>query len=279
MTIRFSTVATTTCLMLAALPVVAGAAELPARIRAAGVINIAVNAIYPPMEYKDPASGKLIGLDIDLGEAMAAKLGVKLNWEESAFEQLMPSLQTGRADMVLSGLSDLPARHEVADFIDYMKTGGHFYVLAASPYQDAEALCGHKVGTSRSTAFPAAIKDWSAANCEAKGKPAIEVVPAESTADARGQLRQGRIDAAVQGYETLPYVMSLEPNTYRPVGEPVSLQYQGIAFPKADTALRDAVAGAFKAILDDGTYAKVMAKWQLSANSVNGLMMNGQPWP
>ena len=105
------------------------------------------------------------------------------------------------------------------------------------------------------------------------------MVPGESTADARGQLRQGRIDAAVQGYETLPYAMSLEPGVYRPVGEPISLQYQGIAFPKSSTALRDAVAAAFKSILADGTYAKIMAKWQLSANAVDRLMLNGQAQP
>lgn len=255
----------------------ASAAELPERIRQSGTLSIAVNTIYPPMEYKDPATGKLVGLDVDLADALAAKLGVKLIWQESAFEQLMPSIQTGRADIVLSGITDLPTRHEVADFIDYLKTGGHFYVMASSPYHAAADLCGKKVATSRSTAFPGFIKQWSEANCVAKGKPAIEVVPAESTADARSQMRQGRVDGAVQGYETLPYVMALEPNTYRPVGEPISLLYQGIAVPKGQTGLRDALAGAFKALIADGTYGKILAKYQLSANAVSTPMLNGAP--
>lgn len=255
----------------------ASAAELPERIRQSGTLSIAVNTIYPPMEYKDPATGKLVGLDVDLADALAAKLGVKLVWQESAFEQLMPSIQTGRADIVLSGITDLPTRHEVADFIDYLKTGGHFYVMASSPYHAAADLCGKKVATSRSTAFPGFIKQWSEANCVASGKPAIEVVPAESTADARSQMRQGRVDGAVQGYETLPYVMALEPNTYRPVGEPISLLYQGIAVPKGQTGLRDALVGAFKALIADGTYGKILAKYQLSANAVSAPMLNGAP--
>jgi polar amino acid transport system substrate-binding protein len=255
------------------------AAELPERIRQSGAVRIAVNAIYPPMEYKDPATGKLIGLDIDIGEALAKKLGIRLEWQESTFEQLIPSLQTGRADMVLSGLSDLPARRETLDFIDYMKTGGHFYTLAASGVQTALDLCGHKVGTSRSTSFPASIRAWSAANCEAAGKPAVEVMPAESTSDARSQLRQRRIDAAVQGYETLHYVMGLEPGVYRPVGEPLSTQFQGMAFVKSESALRDAFAGAFGEILADGTYGTIMANWGLSGNAVDRVRMNGEPWP
>lgn len=253
----------------------ANAAELPPRIRDSKTLSIAVNSIYPPMEYKDPASGKLIGLDIDIADALAAKLGVKLVWQESAFEQLMPSLQTGRADIVLSGITDLPARREVADFVDYLKTGGHFYVLAASPYHDAADLCGRKVATSRSTAFPGFIKDWSEANCVAHDKPAIEVVPAESTADARSQMRQGRVDGAVQGYETLPYMMSLEPDTYRPVGEPISLLYQGIAVRKSEPELREAVIGAFQAIIADGTYARILTSYHLSANALPAPMLNG----
>lgn len=255
----------------------ASAAELPARIRQAGVVRIAVNAIYPPMEYKDPATGRLTGVDIELGEAMARRLGIRLEWQESSFEQLIPSVTTGRADMILSGLSDLPARREALDFIDYMRSGAQFYVPAVSPVQAQTDLCGKRVATSRSTSFPAGIREWSAANCEGAGRPAIEVVGAESTADARAQMRQGRVDAAVQGSETLPYIMGLEPNTYRPVGGPFTTVYQGMAFTKAESALRDAFAEALDGIVADGTYAGVLGKYNLSGNALTQRMMNGAP--
>ena len=213
-------------------------------IQQAGALHASVNAIYPPMEYKDPTSGQLTGFDVDLGEALAKRLGVKIVWSESAFEQLMPSLQTGRADLIISGLTDRVSRHEVADFIDYLKTGAQFYVLAASPAREESDLCGRRVGTSRSTSFPAEILAWSKAHCESAGKPAIEVVNAESTVDARSQLRQGRIDAAVQGSETIPYAFANEPNTYRVLGAPFTTGYQGVAIKKGETALRDAVADA-----------------------------------
>ena len=99
------------------------AAELPDRIKKAGKIVIATQPNYPPIAYKDPATNQLTGFDIDLGEAIAKELGVKVEWQETAFAQMISSLQTGRVDIAMAGMSDLPARREVVDFVDYMKTG------------------------------------------------------------------------------------------------------------------------------------------------------------
>lgn len=253
----------------------AGAAELPDAVRQAGVLHASVNAIYAPMEYKDVATGQLTGLDVELGAALAKRLGLKVEWSESAFEQLIPSLKTGRADLLISGLTDTPAREETMDFIDYLKTGPQFYVLAASSAKDAVDLCGLKVGTSRSTSFPAEIAAWSKTHCEATGKPAITVVPAESTVDARGQLKQGRIDAAVQGSETIPYAMSLEPGAYRQIGAPFGIQYQGIAFRKDEATLRDAVADALRGLMADGTYKAILATYKLGGNAVDEVTVDG----
>lgn len=253
----------------------ASADGLPDAVRRAGALHASVNAIYPPMEYKDPASGELAGLDIDLGEALAQRLGLRIVWAESAFEQLLPSLQTGRADLIISGLTDRVSRHGVADFIDYMKTGAQFYVLAASSAKEQGDLCGRRVGTSRSTSFPSEIAAWSQAHCEAAGKPAIEVVNAESTADARGQLRQGRIDAAVQGSETIPYAFANEPGTYRVLGAPFTTGYQGIAIARDDPALRDAIAEALRGMIADGSYLRVLAKYGLQDNALSTPLING----
>lgn len=259
------------------LSVKAHATELPAAIKSAGVLHLSVNAIYPPMEYKDLATGQLTGLDIELGEAIAKKLGVKVDWAESAFEQLMPSLATGRTDFIISGISDKVAREEAADFIDYLTTNGAFYVQASSAYKTATDLCGKKVGSSRSTSFPGDIAAWSKANCEAAGKPAIEVVNAESTADARSQLKQGRIDGAVQGSETIPYIFGQDPGAYRAVGLLTTghTQYQGIAVKKDQTQLRDAVMEALSALIADGTYKAILTKYALADNGVTIPVLNG----
>ena len=115
------------------------------------------------------------------------------------------------------------------------------------------------------------------ANCEGAGKPALKIVGTEGSADARTQLKQKRLDAAVQGSETLPYLMSVEPNAYAIVGDPFTRQHQGMGFAKKDTALRDAVAAALKAMIADGSYKAVLAKWNLEANAVSEVMINEVP--
>lgn len=266
--------------ILGAVAVLAGAAqaaELPAEIRASGTLRLTVNATYAPMEYRDPATNELKGLDIDLATEMAKRFGVKIVWSEVPFAELIPSLQTKRADFIISGISDRASRRETADFIDYLVTGPQFFTLAAGPIQAEADLCGRKVGTVRSTSFPAEIEKWSKQSCEAAGKPAIVYAPGENSIDVRNQLKQGRIDAAVQGSETLPYAQAQEPGRYRVVTAPFALGYQGIMLRKDDAALREALTATLAAMIADGSYKAVLDRYGLGANAVDRPMLNASP--
>jgi len=228
-------------------------------------ITAAIVSNYPPMEFKDPATGKLTGFDVELGEALAAKLGTTIKWEETSFDQMLSSLATGRVDIILSGMTDLPARRDAVKFIDYLKTGPQFYVMKehAAEYANMAALCGKKVGASRRTSFPAEITKWSDDNCVKAGKPPIAVTGTDGSADARTQLRQGRLDAGVQGGETLPYIMGQEPNTYVAIGKPIAYQYTGLAVTRKNDALVAELSDALAKLIADGSYAKIAAKWGL----------------
>ncbi|MET3906074.1 polar amino acid transport system substrate-binding protein [Bradyrhizobium sp. S3.3.6] len=265
---------------LAALAAIATAqaAELPAEIKQAGALKLTVNSTYAPMEYRDPASNELVGLDIDLANELAKRLGgLKIVWSETPFAELILSLQTKRADFIISGIQDRSSRRETADFVDYLTTGPQFFVLTESDAKGATDLCGKKVGTTRSTAFPLEIDKWSKQNCEPAGKPAIQYVPGENSIDVRNQLKQGRIDAAVQGSETLPYAQAQEAGKYRIVGGQLSTGYQGIMFRKDDSVLRDVVTEKLTAMIADGSYKAVLDKWGLGANAVTQPMLNAAP--
>lgn len=239
-------------------------------------ITAAVVSNYPPMEFKDPATAKLVGFDIDIGEALAAKLGTTIKWEETSFDQMLSSLATGRVDIILSGMTDLPARRDAVKFIDYLKTGPQFYAMKerAAEFTTMANLCGKKVGASRRTSFPAEIAKWSDDNCVKAGKAPIAVTGTDGSADARTQLRQGRLDAAVQGGETLPYIMGQEPNTYITVGKPISFQYVGLAITRKDDALMTEVSDAMSKLIADGSYTKIAAKWGLQEFAVPKLIID-----
>ena len=245
----------------------ASAAELPKSLTVAIVPN------YPPMEFRDPATGKLTGFDVELGEALGRKLGIAWTWQETSFDQMLPALTTGRVGLIMSGMTDLASRHEASTFVDYLRTGPAFFVQQsrAAEFPGMAALCGKNVGASRRTAFPKEIAKWSDANCA--GNP-IKVVGTEGSADARTQLKQGRIDAAVQGNETLPYVMDQEPGIFKPLGGPIATQLTGIAVPVKETGLQQAIAGALDGLIADGTYKALLVKWQLGENGVEKATIN-----
>jgi len=257
--------------------VAALAVDAPARIKQAGKLVIATQPNYPPISYKDPATNKLMGLDVELGEAIAKELGVPVEWQEIGFAQMLPSLTTGRVDMVMAGMSDLPARRETVDFVDYLRTGPQFYTTpagAAAGMKTPSDLCGKKVGASRSTNWPDQMTEWSKTNCEAKGKAAMTVVGTEGSVDARTQLKTGRLDAAVQGNETLPYFQKLEPNSYVLLGQPFADNLSGIPFAKTDTATRDAVKAALDVLRKNGTYSALLTKYNMPQNAVTEFMLN-----
>ncbi len=267
--------------MLAAIFVIGGVApafaqSVPARIKDAGKIVIATNPNYAPITFKDPATNMLMGFDIDLGTAIANELGVKIEWQEIAFAQMLPSLQTGRVDTVLAGMSDLPTRRDVADFVDYMTSGPQFYTITtlAGAIKTPEDLCGKSVGASRSTNWPAQMTEWSQANCVAKGRPAMNVVGTEGSVDARTQLKTERLQGAVQGNETLPYFQSLEPNTYVLLGTAFARSLVGMPFAKSEMALRDAVKAAIERLQASGEYDKMLAKYGLQANKLTPISIN-----
>jgi polar amino acid transport system substrate-binding protein len=251
---------------------------LPQKYKDSGKVVVAHHPIYPPVDYKDADTSELKGIAIDLAKALAKELDVKIEWSDIVFAQMIPALVTGRADLVHTGMSDLESRRDSAQFLDYMRSGAQIYTSSgkADVFKTLEDLCGKTVGASRTTSFPAEVSAWSAQNCEAKGKPAIKISGAESSADARVQLKQGRIDAVAQGFETIPYMMQLEKGAYVLIGQPVSSYYQGIVFAKTGTELMQAYAGAFKAILNNGVYKQIMTSYGLESMMLDGVYINSK---
>lgn len=251
------------------------AAELPASIKEKGEVVVAIMPNYPPMDFKDPATNTLTGLDYDLGNALAERLGVKIKWQETGFEQMINALTTDRVDMVMSGMTDTAERQASVTFVDYFTSGPQFYTLQKNKdFNEIIDLCGKKVGTSRRTTFPAEIAEWSKANCEAAGKPAINVIGTEGSADARAQLRQSRIDAAMQGSETLPYLKTQEKDMYKTVGLPISKQFTGLGVSKKKPELSEAVKVALQSMVDDGSYQAILKKWDLELGAIKTVTIN-----
>jgi polar amino acid transport system substrate-binding protein len=243
------------------------------------VINAATVPKYPPFEFKDPASGKLIGFDVDIVDAIAGKMGIKVKWIDSSFDQLISSIETKRADIMVAGMADTPERRASVSFLDYLHANSVFFTLRANAarFPDINALCGKRVATARRTIWPAAIEKWSDDHCTAAGKPAVIVVGTDGSPDTRLQLNQGRADAAVQGAETIPYQNTIEGNRYVILGKPFLIQQMGLGFARDDSQFGQKLKQALAALMADGTYQELLRKWDLMDSAIEQAMINGEP--
>ena len=261
-------------------PGVGYAQKLPPDIEASKIVKVALNVGYPPLEQRNPQTNAIEGFDIDLNQAMAKVLGVKLDFQDGAFEQMTPSLQSGRVDMIMSGFYDIPKRRGTFDFIDYLKAGAQFYTpVANTDLKTPLDVCGKTITTSRGTNYPDTVKAWSDKNCVAAGKPAIVVIIDTDLGQQLSNLKQGRADAAVQGLEAVPTIDEMDHDGYRPVGDPFSSTLMGIAFLKDDPTLRDAFQAALKTVIADGTYATLIKKWKLDLSAYPDATINKGPAP
>lgn len=259
-------------------------AMLPDAIRKSGRLNVGNSPVYPPMSYLPEGTEdreKRQGFDVDLARAIGDKLGVEVTFVTQEYEQYIPSLATGRLDMVHSAMQDLETRRETVDFIDYYTTGPQLFSLAdkADRFPTEADVCGQKVAVdSGDTGYRNALTEFSKNVCATAGKPAVEEVTTNGTADALLQLEQGRADVSIRGAESIRYVVNEQsPGKYALIGKPIAEIPVGIAVSKNQNQLRDAVAAALKALMEDGGYAKIGEKWGLQDILRPAVTINGQP--
>ncbi|WP_411035964.1 ABC transporter substrate-binding protein [Shinella sp. BYT-45] len=230
----------------------------------AGKLTYGVAASFAPFEYVN--EGKLTGFDIDLIQALAERLKVEPVAMNMEFKGLIPALQGGRIDIINSAMYINPTRAEQVDFVPYLEIGNNVMVQNGNPKGITgrdDTICGKTVavtlgGISESQAR--ADND----RCKAKGLGEVKVLTLPTAQDSALSLSQGRADA---NYESTPgAVMALEkmPGVFEIAGEPFEMDTQiGIATPKGASELQAALAAAIKAMAEDGSYDKLIAKWKL----------------
>ncbi|WP_456835682.1 MULTISPECIES: ABC transporter substrate-binding protein [unclassified Bradyrhizobium] len=243
------------------------------------VINAVTNTNYPPFKFRNPITHKIVGFDIDLLEAIAAKIGAKVNWSEASFSQLLSSILTKRADVIVD-VADTPERRESVNFVDYLNEYSVFVTVrdnaARSPNPDV--LCGTRVAASRATAWPGLVVKWSDEHCTRAGKPAVMVVEVTLSSDMPLALNQGRVDAFVTGAGTVAYQNEQENKRYVTVARLNQGDLQGFGFSKDNPELGQALKKGLAAVMADGTYKNLMHKWMLAEDSaLERPMINGEP--
>ncbi|WP_197382962.1 transporter substrate-binding domain-containing protein [Mycolicibacterium mengxianglii] len=252
------------------------AAQLPQDIIDRGYINNFTQPPSPPFEFID-SSGQLVGLDIDLAQGISDVLGFPIRTTAvSDFATLLPSTQSGRTDIVMSGTLDTPERQQVVNIVDYFKTGTAVMKLAStSEITELRDLCGQTVVTSTATGYPARIEQISQAECGAANSIKV-ITSASGIPDLLNQVIQGRAVAAVNGSDFLPY----EANTnfqgqFTALGDPVMFpSLYGVLVSKSHDGLEKVIQQALQKMVDDGTYAEILDRWGQSGGAMPEISIN-----
>jgi polar amino acid transport system substrate-binding protein len=245
------------------------AATLPAgALGQPGTIRFCSDISSPPLEFY--ANGQEpTGSDIDLGNAIAARLGVKAQWVNTAFAGIIPALQARHCDAILSQLLDKPARRAIVDFVDYMNSSEAIMVRKGNPdhVTGLSGLCGLSVAAETGTTVADFLTTQSKA-CTASGKKPIAVQTFLRDSDALSQLGLGHVAAYGTTVESGGYDITKSGGMFELAGPAFGQIATGIATAKKDSALHDAIATAFAALRADGTYKQVMTKWGLGPDEL-----------
>ncbi|MBK0422240.1 ABC transporter substrate-binding protein [Leucobacter sp. CSA2] len=246
---------------------------LPKDIVDAGKINIAVDIPYPPMAMYDK-SNREIGFDPELGRLIGQKLGINVSLNKQAFDSVIPSLQAGKNDMIMSGMNDTPEREKTLSFVNYTQGGFAIAVKKGNPAKitGQKDLCGKTVSVQKATVQGDLLR---AMDC------GITVMELPSDLDAQTALRAGKSQAYAADAVVTEYVVAStgDGNTFEIVRDPENPKgfdpvYSGIGILKEDKELVTAVQKALQALIEEGTYQKVLDRNNIGAYAVESAEIN-----
>jgi polar amino acid transport system substrate-binding protein len=253
------------------------AALLPDDIKESGVIKVATDAHYAPMDYFEDDGTTLTGADYEMGQALGEALGVTMEVTDVSFDNIIPSLKSGQYDMAVTFMTDNVERQAEVDFVDSYQSGSSILVAKGNPegIEDITDLCGLTVVTTATSVQNdlAAAQDGA---CADLGKEPIQVMNVTTDTDALLQVKSGRAVADLSESVAAAYnaETSNDGEDFEVVGEVYEPKPVGMVTPKGDD-LTAAVEAGMEYLLESGTYAEILDKWGLSSLAIDEITVNG----
>jgi polar amino acid transport system substrate-binding protein len=252
----------------------AAAGQVPAALKSKGSLTVAMDATYAPDEFIAPDGHTIIGMDVDLMQAVGQVLGLKMTMTNATFDTIIPGLLSNKFDVGASSFTDTKDREKQLDFVTYFSAGEGYYVPANSSatFDGLDALCGHKVsvesGTTEETDATSQKK-----TCSSEGKSAVTVLTFQDQNGANLAVSSGRAELGFSDSQVAAYIVQQSNGQFKLTGQPFSTAPYGIAVPKS--GLAPALLAAIKDLMSDGIYTKILNKWGISAGGITNPVING----
>jgi polar amino acid transport system substrate-binding protein len=227
-----------------------------------GKLTYGTAATFPPFEYmKD---GNFTGFDIEMAEALAKEMGLETKTQSMTFDGLIPALNGKRTDIINSAMYIKPERAAQVDFIPYFKLGNSIVVAKGNQkgIKSMDDLSGCTVAVTRGAVEEIFCREQNQ-KLKAAGKAEINILALPTANDAVMATEQGRADACLHSSPGAAYLMEQKPGVFEIAGTFAAETEIGIAVRKGDIETKAAVEAALKKLVENGTYAKLMKKYNL----------------
>ena len=222
-----------------------------------GKLTMSTNASFPPYEMVAD-DGSFEGIDIEVAGAIAEKLGLELQVDDMGFDAALQAAQTGKSDMVMAGVTVTEERQAVMDFSNSYANGVQVVIVKeGSPIQTVDDLANaNMIGCQMGTTGYTFCSDTP----ENGGFGEDHVTPYDDGAAAVQALMNGQIDAVVIDNKPAQEYVAANPGLKILDGDFTNEDY-AIGVAKGNTALLDAVNGALKELMEDGTIQSIIDKY------------------
>lgn len=239
---------------IAALVVAVVAARAEARtfeeIKKAGKVVAASEGAFPPFNlFQGP---KLTGFEIEIGDAIAKRMGVEIEWKTLGFDALLAGLKQDRWDMVLASFAITPEREKAVTFTSPHYCSGGIIVAKDPAIRTVKDLEGKVVAVQTGTTYLQNVR-------KLKGVKDVKNFPKDT--DARAALVAGRVDAWVTDKFVAKEAVEAAPEAGLKMGDFVFVEKIATAVKKGNASLAKEIDAALAAVLADGTYEAISKKY------------------
>ena len=248
-------------------------AMLPATVQSANQIRVASDIPYPPWEYYVSATSKqATGFDYDLSQAIGAKIGIPVSFNETPFDSIILSIKGGKNDMIMSDMYDNAQREsQGVSFVDYAYDGTSILVKKGNPQgvTNLDSLSGKTVCCESGTTQQAFLQKQNTL-LKSAGKKAITILALPNQPAALLAVTSGRAIGDLTDHSTAEYIAKTtnSGNSFEVVADPTAPngydpQIVGAGIVASNQALVTTVQKALQGLIDDKTYGQIIAKYGL----------------
>jgi polar amino acid transport system substrate-binding protein len=245
---------------------------VPDNIKSSGKLVVGVNLPYPPNEFKD-SSGKIIGFDVDLMNAIASTLGLTPDYRESDFAKIIPSIQGGTYNVGMSSFTDTKEREQTVDFVTYFSAGILWAQRPDNPI-DPNNACGKKVSVQATTTEETDELPAKSKTCTDAGKPPIEIVKFDGQDAATNAVVLGQTDAMSADSPVTLYAIKQNNGKLEKAGEVFESAPYGWPVAKG-SPLAQSLLQAVQHLMDTGAYKQIATNWGVESGMIDKPVING----